>query len=51
MNAQDSRLTCEQCHDTGCISNTVDELVLQRVETKREVQDILLDAMKLKGYK
>jgi hypothetical protein len=31
--------------------DTVDELVLKRVETKREVQDILLDAMKVKGYK
>lgn len=31
--------------------NTVDELVLKRVETKREVQDILLDAMKVKGYR
>jgi SNF2 family DNA or RNA helicase len=30
---------------------TVDELVLQRVETKRETQDILLEAMKVKGYK
>jgi SNF2 family DNA or RNA helicase len=30
---------------------TVDEMVLERVETKREVQDILLDAMKVKGYK
>ena len=26
--------------------NTVDELVLERVQTKREVQDILMDAMK-----
>ena len=26
--------------------DTVDELVMSRVETKREVQDILLDAMK-----
>lgn len=26
--------------------DTVDELVLQRLETKREVQDILMDAMK-----
>jgi SNF2 family DNA or RNA helicase len=25
---------------------TVDELVLERLETKREVQDILMDAMK-----
>lgn len=31
--------------------DTVDELVLTRVETKREVQDILLEAMKSKGYK
>ena len=31
--------------------DTVDELVMARVETKREVQDILLEAMKLKGYK
>ena len=31
--------------------DTVDELVMARVETKREVQDILLDAMKMKGYK
>jgi SNF2 family DNA or RNA helicase len=30
---------------------TVDEMVLERVETKREVQDILLSAMKVKGYK
>lgn len=30
---------------------TVDEMVLERVETKREVQDILLDAMKVKGYR
>lgn len=30
---------------------TVDEMVLERVETKREVQDILLQAMKQKGYK
>lgn len=30
---------------------TVDELVLQRVETKRAVQDLLLDAMKTKGVK
>jgi SNF2 family DNA or RNA helicase len=26
--------------------DTVDELVLERVESKREVQDILMDAMK-----
>lgn len=31
--------------------DTVDELVLQRVETKRAVQDLLLDAMKTKGVK
>lgn len=31
--------------------DTVDEMVLERVETKREVQDILLAAMKQKGYK
>lgn len=30
-------------------SDTVDELVLRRLQTKREVQDILLDAIKLKG--
>ncbi len=30
---------------------TVDEQVIERVETKREVQDILMDAMKTKGYK
>jgi len=29
---------------------TVDELVMARRESKREVQDILLDAMKAKGY-
>lgn len=29
--------------------DTVDELVLERVETKREVQDILLSAMKVRG--
>jgi SNF2 family DNA or RNA helicase len=29
--------------------DTVDELVIQRVESKREVQDILLDAMKRKS--
>lgn len=32
-------------------AGTVDELVLQRVETKRETQDILLEAMKVKGYR
>ncbi|MGI4846819.1 MAG: SNF2-related protein [Janthinobacterium lividum] len=31
--------------------DTVDEMVMARVETKREVQDILLEAMKLKGYR
>jgi SNF2 family DNA or RNA helicase len=31
--------------------DTVDELVMARVETKREVQDILLDAMKQKGLR
>lgn len=31
--------------------DTVDELVLERVRTKAEVQDILLAAMKRKGYK
>lgn len=31
--------------------DTVDEMVLERVETKREVQDILLSAMKQRGYK
>lgn len=31
--------------------DTVDELVLKRVETKREVQDLLLEAMKTKGTK
>ena len=29
--------------------DTVDELILERIETKREVQDILLSAMKRKG--
>jgi SNF2 family DNA or RNA helicase len=28
--------------------DTVDELVIERVQSKREVQDILLDAMKRK---
>lgn len=32
-------------------AGTVDELVLKRVETKRETQDILLEAMKVKGYR
>ena len=31
--------------------DTVDELVIERTQTKREVQDILLDAMKRKGLK
>jgi len=31
--------------------DTVDEMVLERVESKRAVQDILLDAMKVRGYK
>lgn len=31
--------------------DTVDEMVIERVETKREVQDILMDAMKRKGVK
>jgi SNF2 family DNA or RNA helicase len=30
--------------------DTVDELVLERLETKREVQDILMAAMKRKKY-
>jgi SNF2 family DNA or RNA helicase len=30
---------------------TVDEMVLERVQSKREVQDILLEAMKVRGYK
>lgn len=30
---------------------TVDELILERIETKREVQDLLLAAMKRKGIK
>jgi SNF2 family DNA or RNA helicase len=30
---------------------TVDEMVLERVNTKRETQDILLEAMKVRGYK
>jgi SNF2 family DNA or RNA helicase len=32
-------------------ADTVDELVLERLQTKREVQDILHQAMKEKGYK
>lgn len=31
--------------------DTVDELILERIQTKREVQDILLDAMKRKGIR
>jgi SNF2 family DNA or RNA helicase len=31
--------------------DTVDEMVIERVNTKREVQDILLDAMKVRGYR
>jgi SNF2 family DNA or RNA helicase len=31
--------------------DTVDELVMERVKSKREVQDILLDAMKTKGVR
>jgi SNF2 family DNA or RNA helicase len=31
--------------------DTVDEMVMARVESKREVQDILLEAMKRKGYR
>lgn len=31
--------------------DTVDEMVIERVDTKRQVQDILLDAMKTKGYR
>jgi SNF2 family DNA or RNA helicase len=31
--------------------DTVDDLVIKRVETKREVQDLLLEAMKTKGMK
>lgn len=30
--------------------DTVDELVIERIKTKREVQDILLDAMKQRSY-
>lgn len=32
-------------------ADTVDEMVIERVNSKREVQDILLDAMKVRGYK
>jgi SNF2 family DNA or RNA helicase len=31
-------------------ADTVDEMILERLQTKREVQDILLEAMKTKGY-
>lgn len=31
--------------------DTVDEMVIERIETKREVQDILLSAMKVRGYR
>lgn len=31
--------------------DTVDELVFERLETKREVQDLLLESMKQKGYR
>jgi len=31
-------------------ADTVDELVLDRLQSKRSIQDILLDAMKTKGY-
>ncbi len=31
--------------------DTVDELVMDRIATKRDVQDLLLESMKLKGYK
>jgi SNF2 family DNA or RNA helicase len=31
-------------------AGTVDELVIERVDSKREVQDILLDAMKTRNY-
>ena len=30
--------------------DTADSMVIERVETKRSVQDILLAAMKAKGY-
>lgn len=30
--------------------DTVDELVMQRIDTKREVQDLLLEAMKARRY-
>lgn len=30
---------------------TIDEIILERVETKRAVQDLLLQAMKTKGYR
>lgn len=31
--------------------DTVDEMVIERVNTKRETQDILMEAMKVRGYK
>lgn len=31
--------------------DTTDELVIERVNTKRETQDILMEAMKVKGYR
>ena len=31
-------------------ADTVDELVLERLQSKREVQDILLSAMRDRGY-
>ncbi|MNC50897.1 hypothetical protein D3C75_1001650 [compost metagenome] len=31
-------------------ADTVDELVLERLHSKREVQDILLEALKHRGY-
>lgn len=33
------------------VRGTADTMVMERVETKRETQDILLDAMKVKGYR
>jgi SNF2 family DNA or RNA helicase len=30
--------------------DTVDDVVLDRIESKREVQEVLLEAMKRKGY-
>lgn len=32
-------------------AGTMDELVIERVETKRDVQDILMDAMKIRGIR